>query len=87
MIGFKHNIINENSYSEIFQVNLSRFFEMHSLYVMRLYALRLVPSKVSVDGFSLLYSKLFFAKLSFLYLVPLMMIPFGNLLVNVAVSS
>ena len=41
-----------------------QFFEMHNLYIMWLYALRIAASKVSVDAFVLLYSKLLHAKLS-----------------------
>ena len=37
---------------------------MHNLYIMWLYALRFVTCKVSVDDFSLLYSKLLLAQLS-----------------------
>ena len=37
---------------------------MHNLHIMWLYALRFVTCKVSVDAFSLLYSKLLLAKLS-----------------------
>ena len=37
---------------------------MHNLYIMWNYALRFATCKVSVDAFSLLYSKLFLAKMS-----------------------
>ena len=43
---------------------VSKFFEIHNLYIMWLYALQFVTCKVSVDAFSLLYSKLLIAKLS-----------------------
>ena len=43
---------------------ISQFFELHNLYIMWLSALRFVSGKVSVDAFSLLYSKLLMAKLS-----------------------
>ena len=37
---------------------------MYNLYIMRLYVLRFVTCKVSVDAVSLLYSKLLIAKSS-----------------------
>ena len=45
---------------------ISLIFEMHDFYITWLYALRFVTCKVSVDVFSLLYSKLLLAKLCLL---------------------
>ena len=64
-ICFKQHHNKKNLISEIFLVNIARnFFETHNLNIMWLYALQAVTCKVSVDGFSLLYSKLLIAKLS-----------------------
>ena len=57
---------------------------MHNLCIMWIYALRFVTCKVTVDAFSLLYSKLLLAKLSLFYVVPLLLNCFGNLLAYVA---
>ena len=62
---------------------------MHILYIMCLYALRFVACKVSVDAFSLLYSKLILNNFKLqncvcLYLVPILLNRFGNLLACLA---
>ena len=58
---------------------------MHKLCIMWLYALRLVKCKVSVDGFSLLYSKLLHANLNLFVFGSLLLNSIGKLLAYVAV--
>ena len=81
-ICFKqHNNI-ENSIAETQYI--SQLFEMHNLLIMWRYALRFVTCKVSVDAFSLFYSKLLSAKLSLFVMVRLLLNCIGKLLAYVA---
>ena len=62
-------------------IYLWNFFEIHNLYIMWLYDLRFITCKISVDAFSLLYSKLLLAKFVF---VLFLLHRIGNLLAYVA---
>ena len=78
-----NNLTLKQLISEVF-ISCS-FLKMHNLYIIWLYALQFVTSKVSVDAFSLLYSKLLHAKLSVFVCSAILLSLIGKFLAYVAV--
>ena len=57
---------------------------MHNLYIMRLCSFQFISCKISVDAFSLIYSKLLLAKLCLFVFGDTFAASIGNLLAYVA---